>query len=125
MIKPSYSFYDISGFDNKAQKELKTEFKKLGIPYKAGSFGGGVPVQQIVAWLNLHSDSISVGVISSFIVQILNQLFSWYRRNKPANEKIDPVVNISIYINDKYYQKSYSINKSYVIDEIDLSDIEK
>lgn len=107
MKNGTYAFYDPSGFSDKSVKELSHELEKMGFEYQGGEFGGGVTVQQIIAWLNIHNfwAGIFTGLAVNRIEAIMRKIYDWFHNNRPAKEDIEYVINISVY----EYKKSYTL----------------
>ena len=107
MKNGKYSIYDPSGFSDQSVKELSHEFEKMGFEYQGGEFGGGAPIQQIIAWLNIHDfwATIFIGLSVNRIEAIMKKIYDWFRSNRPAKEDIEYAINISV----NEYNKSYTL----------------
>lgn len=107
MRNGKYTFYDPSGFSDKSVKELTHEFEKMGFKHQDGEFGGGIPVQQIIAWLNIHDfwAGIFTGLAVNRIEAIMGKIYEWFCNNRPAKKDVEYAINISVY----EYKKSYTL----------------
>jgi uncharacterized protein YehS (DUF1456 family) len=115
-----YAFYDTSGYSEQAKNDLSIKLKTLGFKHEEGDFGGGVPTEQIIAWLGFHAEEIKTGLIIVYIVKILDKLYDWFIHNKNNKNKRPPVVNIEIHLANKTVLKTYRIDKKYTKKEIKI-----
>lgn len=122
MKKLTYSFYDIDGYSGTDIAELTKIFQRGKLRPVPGEFGGGgESIHQVIAWLTVHWDDISINLLTAYLVSILNKLWEWHKLRLPKREKVIPVVKISICItNEVSTTVEYPINKNYKKEEIKI-----
>ncbi len=121
-------FYFVTSYPDEYQessdKELSGEIEKIGFTYKQGEMGGGGGeiVTQIVANLsiNVTPHDIVTGVLSSAIFEVLKTAFAWHTRNKIPNKRVNPSINVYVYVEGNSYSKSYKIDEEH--SEVELQE---
>jgi len=97
-----YYFYDKSDISNKDLDDLSFKLKTLGyIFHQPMGLGAGPSPEQIILWLSNYQflSTVSLGLLSSFIYDVLKKVWSWYQHNNPKNKKI-PITEIFITFKD-------------------------
>lgn len=119
MVKGYYFSDDnLTGYRKNSAIKLRQELESLGLQYRIAEIGGGEGevIQQIVAYIDIHSFWLGVfsSLAASYIDRLLSKLYEWYRKNKTKDNDTMQIVNIDVYkglIKKKSYYVSFRIDK--------------
>lgn len=98
-----YYFYNKSDISDKDLRNLSSELEGLGYRfYQPQGLGAGPSPEQVILWLsnNQFISSVSIGLLSNYLYDMLKKVCSWYKQDKLKNNKI-PVIEIFILFKDR------------------------
>lgn len=118
-MKSIYFLYDLRNYDKSSQIELENSLNELRYEkITPDGLGSGPSTEQIVAWLVIVTRDLSIGIISSLIVEqihrTLKKLSAWYKSHKTSKNKKHPgiVINLKFENDSKLKSMVFRIDKS-------------
>lgn len=106
MKKACYFVLNSKGYKKGAKEDLSKEFEIAGLDYMEGEFGSGPGeiLSQVIAEITIKD--IWMGLAGSFVYDVIKttlaRAYGWNKKNKNKDNKIKPLINISIYNENKY-----------------------
>ena len=104
MVKENnwYFLYDCTGFTEEDIKDLSSTLEKQSYKYhQCTGLGAGPGVEQLIAWINNNHflSTVSIGLLTNFVYDLLKGFYSWFTTHKPK-KKIIPIVELFLEFQD-------------------------